>query len=145
MYYFEANRVGKPTLITKSCFENLCPSEYAFNSYEYNLVSDLDNESKEWIVEIFPSEQPHVKYIYSQKMNFDQLIYQIGGIIGLWFGFSAFSLINFMVEALQTISCNIFLYVYRYLARKKVGLCKSEENIESTKLKKAKLKRRNTI
>jgi hypothetical protein len=78
-------------------------------------------------------------------MNFDQLIYQIGGIIGLWFGFSAFSLINFMVEALQTISCNIFLYVYRYLARKKVGLCKSEENIESTKLKKAKLKRRNTI
>ena len=35
------------------------------------------------------------KFIYYPKMDIDQLINNLGGTIGLWFGFSALSIANF--------------------------------------------------
>src|ERR1700723_3288833 len=42
---------------------------------------------------LFPSEKPFIKYIYTPKMDINQLVYDVGGIIALWFGLSAYSII----------------------------------------------------
>src|SRR5437763_4134266 len=42
---------------------------------------------------VFPTERAFIKYIYTPKMDVYQLVYDLGGIIGLWFGLSAYSII----------------------------------------------------
>jgi len=81
----------------KACFASF-PSDYDRNHYQYESLGYYWNKGNQSIVKIFPSEKQYIKYIYSQKMDFDQLIYQIGGIIGLWFGYSALSLMHLLIE-----------------------------------------------
>ena len=40
-----------------------------------------------------PREKPFIKYIYSPKMDIDELVYNIGGILGLWFGLSIYHIL----------------------------------------------------
>jgi hypothetical protein len=40
---------------------------------------------------LFPTEKPFIKYISVPKMDIDRLLYELGGIIGLWFGLFAYS------------------------------------------------------
>ena len=42
---------------------------------------------------LFPNEKPFIKYIYTPKMDIYQLVYDLGGIVALWFGLSAYSII----------------------------------------------------
>ncbi len=37
---------------------------------------------------IMPIRYPHIKFIETLQMDFDKLIYDFGGIIGMWFGLS---------------------------------------------------------
>jgi len=94
-----------------STLVNYCDNFGSFecenNVYDYDLLSQSKIESNESIIKIFPSEKPYIKYVYSEKMDFDQLIYQIGGIIGLWFGSSALSLINSLIAVWKRIISKI--------------------------------------
>jgi hypothetical protein len=42
--------------------------------------------SNETILEIIPTKSPRIAYIETLKTDFDRLIYNCGGILGLWFG-----------------------------------------------------------
>jgi hypothetical protein len=54
-------------------------------------VEKTSNEAKETIIEIFPLKSRHLEYVETLKTDFNQLIYNCGGIMGLWFGLSLMS------------------------------------------------------
>ena len=45
------------------------------------------------IIKIIPEEIPHIKLKHTPLMDYDQIIYNCGGIMGLWFGISAYGLV----------------------------------------------------
>lgn len=49
------------------------------NSGENNLTKKIN---------LFPMNTPHIKYVETLKLDLNQLIYTVGGIIGFWFGLS---------------------------------------------------------
>jgi len=55
-------------------------------------VDKTSNKSKETIIEIFPLKSRHLEYVETLKTDFNQLIYNCGGIMGLWFGLSSISI-----------------------------------------------------
>ena len=65
------------------CLQNL------FNLKIY--YSDFVENSS--LINIFPIEKPHIKYIYSQKIDLHQLFHQIGGTLCFWFGLSCYTII----------------------------------------------------
>jgi len=72
-----------------------CKPNCRFNSFDLfthfdGYKNSLLNDSR---VILFPSEKPFIKYIYTPKMDINQLVYDLGGIIALWFGLSAYSII----------------------------------------------------
>ena len=75
------------------------------------------NESRFYL---FPTERPFIKYIYTPKMEIDQLVYDLGGIIGLWFGLSAYSILLKSLALSREINgeniCSIFSCWYKLLS-----------------------------
>jgi hypothetical protein len=55
------------------------------------------------VVEIFPIKYQHFVNIETLNMDFNQLIYNCGGILGLWFGLSPLS-IDDLVTSLRSSS-----------------------------------------
>jgi hypothetical protein len=53
-------------------------------------------------VKIFPIKFPHFIYTETLNMDFNQLIYNCGGILGLWFGLSPLSLDD-LVKILRSV------------------------------------------
>jgi hypothetical protein len=131
-------------LFSKNCTQ-FCSNECESNIYEYKLVSRSKVESNESIIKIFPSEKPHIKYIYLAKMDFNHLIYQIGGIIGLWFGFSALSLINSLIELWKSIiSSKIVRDFSRYLIRRnKLDIIKMKQYKKRSLIRSDLIRRKN--
>ncbi len=39
-------------------------------------------------INLFPMNIPHIKYVETLKLDLNQLIYTVGGIVGFWFGLS---------------------------------------------------------
>jgi hypothetical protein len=133
------------TIFSKKCTQ-VCSNECESNMYEYKLISKSFIESNESIIKIFPSEKPHIKYVYSAKMDFDQLIYKIGGIIGLWFGLSAFSLFNSLIALWKRIiSSNIVRDFSRHLIkRNKLDVKEMNEYKKQSLIKSSMIRRKNT-
>jgi hypothetical protein len=57
----------------------------------------------ETVLEVIPKKTPRIVYIETLKTDFNRLIYNCGGILGLWFGISP-------IKAVE-----LFLYTYRIL------------------------------
>ena len=71
-----------------------CKPHCRFDSFDlFSHFEDKNNLLNVSRVTLFPSEKPFIKYIYTPKMDIYQLVYDLGGIIGLWFGLSAYSII----------------------------------------------------
>jgi len=98
-----------------------------------------------------PSEKPHIKYIYSAKTDFDQLIYQIGGIIGLWFGSSAPLLINSFIGLWKRINSLRIVreFSMHFIKTKKVDTMEmnkySQQSLIRSNLMRRKNRCRNTV
>jgi hypothetical protein len=61
----------------------------------YNIITkQFEDKKVGTFVKIFPLKFPHFIYIETLTMDFNQLIYNCGGILGLWFGLSPLSLDN---------------------------------------------------
>jgi hypothetical protein len=100
--------------LLEPCERTKCLTECDANVYEHDLISRSYGESEGAIVKIVPAQKPHIKYICMQKKDFYELFYEIGGIVGLWFGYSAFSFIYFLFTISNRISLQIVKYFSRY-------------------------------
>jgi len=63
----------------------------------------------ETILEIIPKNSLHFEYIETLKMNFDQLIYNCGGVLGIWFGLSIVKILDIFVDFLGSIHFTLYL------------------------------------
>jgi len=54
---------------------------------KHSVIKSSHNQN-ETIVQIIPINSFHFEFFETWKMNFDQLIYICGGILGIWFGLS---------------------------------------------------------
>ena len=71
-----------------------CKPNRRFDSFDLFMhFEDKNSLLKDSRFILFPSEKPFIKYIYTPKMDINQLVYDVGGIIALWFGLSAYSII----------------------------------------------------
>jgi hypothetical protein len=70
--------------IVNDC-RKLCKSKCNLLSFDTKIES-TENISNETVLEVIPKKSPHIGYIETLKTDFDRLIYNCGGILGLWFG-----------------------------------------------------------
>jgi len=86
-----------------------CKPNCSLNTYQFSTRIIIKSKKYEniFIINIFPHEKPYLSYIYTPKMDVDQLVYNIGGILSLWFVFSAFSIINSLIERFKNFSSKI--------------------------------------
>jgi len=89
-----------------------CKPNCSLNTYQFfvKIIKRSHKYQNMTIMNIFPREKPYLSYIYTPKMDVDQLVYNIGGILSLWFGFSAFSFIISLIECFKNFSSKIIKY-----------------------------------
>jgi hypothetical protein len=69
----------------------------------YNMITkEFEDRKVGTFVKIFPLKFPHFIYTETLNMDFNQLIYNCGGILGLWFGLSPLSLDD-LVKILRSV------------------------------------------
>jgi hypothetical protein len=81
-------------------------------SVHYNtmvLKKELQERKVGTFVEIFPVKFPHFVYTETLNMDFNQLIYSCGGILGLWFGLSPLSLDD-LVRILRSVRIKSIIF-----------------------------------
>jgi hypothetical protein len=61
----------------------------------------LDKNSTTKRINFIPIKTAHIEYLETLKVNFNQLIYTCGGIVGLWFGLSPNQISNLVLIILQ--------------------------------------------
>jgi hypothetical protein len=72
------------------CFPSTCNQLY----YQYiTKTFSLANKTK---LNLIPAEFPHFRFVETLKLDVNQLVYNLGGIIGLWFGLSPVSIAYFL-------------------------------------------------
>jgi len=73
---------------------NLCKNKCIVGcSHKYYYIKGkMIGSSNETIVNLIPKSLPLIKYSETFKTDFDNLIYNFGGLFGLWFGLSAISI-----------------------------------------------------
>jgi hypothetical protein len=70
--------------IVKKCVSKAKPK---CNLINFNTkIETTKLASNQTIVEIIPLKKPRIAYIETFKTDFDRLIYNCGGVLGLWFG-----------------------------------------------------------
>jgi hypothetical protein len=74
--------------------------------------------SNKTILEIIPLKTPRIAYIETWKTDFNQLIYNCGGTLGLWFGITpvkVVDLIQYYIPKIYRISMNVCATVFHFL------------------------------
>jgi hypothetical protein len=89
----------------------LCPLRCRSLSFRTKFIASEHQKSlNETILRIFAIKSPHFEYIETLNMNINQLIYNCGGILGLWFGLSPLS-IDDLVQILKLIQIRLKLRI----------------------------------
>jgi len=73
-------------IYSRECKPNCLRETFSYTTRKYKSL--YQNESS---VNIIPTESPFIRYILTPKSDFDQLIYNLGGLAGLWLGLSAYA------------------------------------------------------
>jgi hypothetical protein len=88
------------------------------NSINFDTkVQVSSHDSNKTILEIMATKTTRIAYIETWKTDFDQLIYNFGGILGLWFGITpikAADLIQY-IPKIYRILINVFVSVFQFL------------------------------
>jgi hypothetical protein len=73
--------------------------------------------SNKTILEIIPTKTPRIAYIETLKTDFNQLIYNCGGILGLWFGITTMKAVNLIecMPKIYRILINVCKTVFQFL------------------------------
>jgi hypothetical protein len=94
--------------LVKECHKN-CPKKCKKTYFNNNIIiREFSKVSNDTILEFFPTKSPHFKYSETLSVDFNQLIYNCGGILGLWFGLSPLS-IDDLITILSSNSVILFL------------------------------------
>ncbi len=88
------------TVLSHNCGK-VCKSKCNRLSFELKIES-TKNVVNETVLEVIPKKYPHIAYIETLKTDFDRLIYNCGGVLGLWFGISPVTAVD------------LFLYLFRF-------------------------------
>jgi hypothetical protein len=82
--------------------EKICKPKCDFVNFDakVQVFEDVLNDT---ILEVIPKKTPSIAYIETLKTDFNRLIYNCGGILGLWFGISPITAVE------------LFLYIHRIL------------------------------
>ncbi len=101
--------------ITNQC-EKICKRKC--NSLNFDTkVKVSKHDSNKTILEIIATKTPRIAYIETLKTDFDRLIYNCGGILGLWFGITpikAADLIQY-IPKIYRISINVCATAFQFL------------------------------
>jgi hypothetical protein len=101
--------------IKKQC-QKICKPKC--NSMNFDTKIQVSKHvSNKTILEIIPEKSPRIAYIETLKTDFDQLIYNCGGILGLWFGITpikAADLIEY-IPKIYRILINVCKTVFQFL------------------------------
>jgi hypothetical protein len=73
--------------------------------------------SNKTILEIIPIKTPRIVYIENLKTDFDRLIYNCGGILGLWFGITPIKAVDLIqyIPKIYRIFINVCATVFQFL------------------------------
>jgi hypothetical protein len=72
--------------ISKEC-KKICKPKCDFVNFDTKI--EVSNHGlKQTILEVIPKKSPRIAYIETLKTDLNRLIYNCGGILGLWFGIS---------------------------------------------------------
>jgi hypothetical protein len=67
------------------------------NSINFNSkIETIKLLSNETILEFIPQKAPRIAYTETYKTDFDRLIYNCGGVLGLWFGLTPIKLVDIL-------------------------------------------------
>ena len=67
------------------------------NSLNFDTKIQVSKQvSNKTILEIIPKKSPHIAYIETLKTDFDRLIYNCGGVLGLWFGITPMKVVDLL-------------------------------------------------
>jgi len=90
-------------IANESSFRNKCidickpDSESIYFNTNYKTYK-FSNNTDQPVVEIYPIKLPHIQYTETLNMDFNQLIYNCGGLLGLWFGLSPLSIDDLVIN-----------------------------------------------
>ncbi len=88
------------------------------NSLNFDTkIKVLKHVSNKTTFEIVPTKTPRIAYIETLKTDFDRLIYNCGGILGLWFGITPIKLVDLMdyIPKIYRILINVCATVFQFL------------------------------
>jgi hypothetical protein len=86
--------------------------------------------SNQTIVEFIPKKSPRIAYFETLKTDFDRLIYNCGGVLGLWFGLSPINAADFSPIILKLLKSIIIKFIHyskainKRLVKILFGICK---------------------
>jgi hypothetical protein len=122
-----------PTNVKEECIKLAKPK---CNSINFNAkIETTKLLSNQTIVEIILQKSPRIAYFETLKTDFDRLIYNCGGVLGLWFGLSPINAADFLPIILKLLKWKIIKFIHyskainksfvKILFRicKKFGLC----------------------
>ena len=100
--------------------KNNCKSkcDFIYLDVKTQVTKQHSNEN---IVEMIALKSPHIVYIETLKMDFNQLVYNCGGILALWFGISPVNvseLIKYipkMLYSMQLLFCLLYFVILFYI------------------------------
>jgi hypothetical protein len=101
--------------INNQCDKNCKPK---CNSLNFDTKIQVSKHvSNKTILEIIPMKTPRIVYIETWKTDFDRLIYNCGGILGLWFGITPIKAVNLIeyIPKIYRILINVCATVFQSL------------------------------
>jgi hypothetical protein len=108
---------SKALIISNHC-KKICKPKCNF----VNFVTKFDfskHDSNKTVVEVIPKKLPRIAYTETLKTDFNRLVYDCGGILGLWFGLSpikAWDLLRYIPQ-INRVLINILLLIVMYSLR----------------------------
>jgi hypothetical protein len=116
-YKFCDVRLDNSTLfsITKQCHKICKPKCNSLNfDTKFKVSKHISNKT---ILEIIPMKNPRIAYIETLKTDFNRLIYNCGGILGLWFGITPIKVVNLIqyIPKIYRILINVCATVFQFL------------------------------
>ncbi len=95
-YVADSNFETKVDKISKT----KCKPKCNFTNFEFKLEVSKHISNK-MFVEFIPKKSPRIAYIETFKIDLDRLIYNCGGVFGLWFGLTPAKLVDLMQYSFQ--------------------------------------------
>jgi hypothetical protein len=108
---------SKSIEIMNKCQTKCKPKCRSINfEFKHQVLKHISNET---ILEFIPKKTPSITYIETLKTDLDRLIYNCGGVFGLWFGLTPIKTVDLIQYSFQIwiiLRAKLFIFVHYLLA-----------------------------